>query len=239
MDNPIQTLQGPLWQAAERVPDDLRAEAAQDALDVMAVAAGWKPVAIVGCGYHAPAFVADVRRAADASGLETVEGPLWRETGEASGLPRWYGDSLAKIIGDVRVLFVARQTLTGMPGRALTATEEAALLGYPDCCVSEYHRRRRLYHLVMVRAIRRQTEGDQERARRLAESQVILTPRSERERRQLARATRSIFLSFASFAICGTCEAEADSPARQLSERYRRLIADAELERLASLVDPA
>jgi hypothetical protein len=239
MNNPVQNLREPLYGAAAAVSADLRAEAAQDALDVLAVAAGWKPVAIVGCGFEAPDFLADVRKAARAAGLETSEGSLWRETGEARGLPSWYTDSLAAIFAEVGVLFVSKRSLDDVPGRLLTAAQEAELLGYPACCVVEYHRRRRLYHLLAIRAIRRQAAGDVTQMRRLADSQVMLTPRSPRERRQLARALRAVFLPYASVAICEICQAEEGSPARKLSERYRRLIAEAGLERLARLVDPA
>jgi hypothetical protein len=239
MDNPIQSLRESLYAAVGAVAGDLRSDAAQDALDVLAVAAGWKPVAIVGCGYDASGFVEAVRAAARPVGLEVAEGRLWREIGEARGLPPWYADSLAAMITGVRVLFVGSQSLQDIPGRHLTPLEEAALLGYPTCCVVEYHRRRRLYHLLAIRAIRRQAGWDVERMRQLANSQVMLTPRSQRERRQFARAMRSVFLPYASVAICEICEAEPNSPARKLSERYGGLIAEAGLERLASLVDPA
>jgi hypothetical protein len=239
MDNPLQSLRDSLSAAVCAVAGDLRSDVAQDALDVLAVAAGWKPVAIVGCGYDASGFGEAVRAAARPAGLEVAEGKLWREIGEARGLPPWYADSLAAMIAGVRVLFVGNQSLQDIPGCLLTATEEAALLGYPTCCVVEYHRRRRLYHLLAIRAIRRQAEGDVERMRQLADSQVMLTPRSQRERRQFARALRGIFLPYASVAICEICETEPNSPARKLGERYRGLIAEAGLEGLANLVDPA
>ena len=46
--------------ALRTLPAELTRDAAQDALDVLAVAAGIKPLAVVGCGYTAPAFIEQV-----------------------------------------------------------------------------------------------------------------------------------------------------------------------------------
>jgi hypothetical protein len=215
-----------LVDAVRSAPGHLRHETAQDALDTLATAAGLKPMTIAGVGYDAPDFLARLDDAARGAGLATRIGPLWASAAEPEVV--WYREALQVAANAAPVFFVARERapINETIGRRLDAAEQAAALGYPLCCAREHHRQQRLLHLISLRMIARQAGNDEAQMRRLAEAQVVLTPRSATEARRLAVATSTTFAPFTSIAMCSTCAADPASPARQISARFGELAAD-------------
>lgn len=215
-----------LGAAPAAAPPDLRSMAAEEALEALAVAAGLKPLAILGCGYVAPAFCAAVCAAAAAAGLAVVAGAPWIVNEGGAALPGWYAAAIAEGAATTPIWFIRR---TGHdadippPGARINACEEARQLGYPLCCVRGFHRRRRSFHRLMAHLIRRQAAGDPAAMGRLARAQVMPTPRSDREVRWLALATHFSIAPFTSIALCRRCETDPMAPARRIGARYRAL----------------
>ncbi len=181
----------------------------QDELDVAALRAGRKQVAIV-----APDF-------ADTDGLQVIDGAPWRVADDERGLPSWYVVA-TQAVAPMR--YLSRSAIP-TPGSTVTMAYEAALLGYPYCCVLAFHRRRRLYHLLNARAILRQAAGDEESMIRLASADVVIAPRGLREQRWLQLATWTSFAPMTSIAMCPMCDATEASSARRVAQRYCTLAA--------------
>lgn len=218
--------------AVDGLPANLRAEGAQAALDVLAVAAGLKPLALLGIGDPDGVVANAVSGAAAQAGLSVTTMTPWRVGAGLRGLPSWYRDIVAVRDGAPVIAAVSRPGGAPLPagGSEISVGEEAALLGYPECCVRDFHRKRRLFHIFSLRAISRQAGGDAKAMRRLAGAQIMLAPRSAAERRALALATRTIFAPATSLAMCRICENDVDSAAMRLSARYRALAVDAGAE---------
>jgi hypothetical protein len=214
------------------MPPAQRAEGAQDALDVLAVAAGLKPLALLGVGDADGSVVSTLSDAARKAGLNVIDAAPWRVMEGWRGLPSWYRNLAELQEGASPVWVVSRPDAAPVPagGSEISVGEEAAALGYPECCVRDFHRKRRLFHLFSLRAISRQTAGDTEAMRRLAGAQIMLAPRSAAERRALALATRMDFAPATSVAMCRVCENAADSAAMRLSACHRALAVDAGAE---------
>ncbi len=215
--------------AIEVAPPEARAAAAQDALDVLAVAAGIKPFAAVGWGFDSTAFRVAIAAAAARAGLAAFDGPPWIGESGNSG-QSWYDEALCEDLAATQLLFVgpprSEAALRRLAGSRLGVSEEAGVLGYPLCCVKEFHRRQRLFHLITRRMIGRQAQGDETLKRRLARARAMLTPKTETELKLLLRATRMIFAPFTSIAMCRACEADSGSAARILSARFEALSGD-------------
>jgi len=209
-----------------RTPPGDRALPAQEALDAIAVVAGLKPAAVLGCGYRDDALVAAVAAAPAASGLSIGERRGW--VAEA-GLPPWYAVPLREAATAERLWVVGaaadkqgwRQLMRENPGD----DAESVGLGYPSCCVAEFHRRRLNYHLITIDMLTRQAAGDEGLMRRLARAGVRPTPRGEAEIHALMQATRTVFAPFTSIAMCAACEQAPDSPARRIGAAFQRLAA--------------
>ena len=214
--------------AVDGLPASLQAEGAQEALDVLAVAAGLKPLALLGVGDPDGSVANALSGAATQAGLTVTSMAPWRVDAGLRGLPSWYRDNVS--VRDDAAVIAAVSQPGGAPlpagGSEISVGEGAAALGYPKCCVREFHRKRRLFHIFSLRAISRQAGGDSEAMRRLARAQVMLAPRSAAERRALALATRTVFAPATSLAMCWVCENAADSAAMRLSAGYRALAVD-------------
>ncbi|MSO89943.1 MAG: hypothetical protein EXQ89_08285 [Rhodospirillaceae bacterium] len=222
-------LAGDFAAAIEVAPPEARAAAAQDALDVLAVAAGIKPFAAVGWGIESAAFRVAIAAAARRAGLAAFDGPPWIGESGISGR-RWYDQALREDAAATRILLVgspgSEAALRRLAGSRLGAGEEAGVLGYPQCCVKEFHRRQRLFHLITRRMIGRQAQGDETLLGRLTRARVMLAPKTETELKLLLRATRMVFAPFTSIAMCRACEADSGSAARLISARFESLPGD-------------
>ena len=206
----------------QMAPGD-RAAMWQDSLDLLAVAAGIKHGALIGCGYEGGAWLDLVADLAEASGLCVARGGMpWIIADELAGLPDWYVGPLQESWAEADMLFVARTGAT-LPRHVLRQAEEAELLSYPSCCVAAHHARRRGYYQLMVELIEAHCESETER-RRFAESELPPPLRGESDHRRLAEALDAPALAYVGFDLCPACVALGPrGPAGQIATRYRAL----------------
>ena len=214
--------------AIELGPDDGhdRATAAQEALDILAMMAGLKPVSMLGRGFANTGWIKGALQVAVDQKLHIVEGPYWNAVPAPEGLPEWYLDHTRAAFEGFRAHYVckARATAeevaevcrTGAPSIA----DEARLLGYPECCVEAQYARNRDYHLAWLSILERAAHGDEgEMQRRLADG-APLTPENDDERSRLEAAMKVRTAPFTSVNMCEACASSRDSAALRLSRRY-------------------
>ena len=213
------------FHAAISAAVDDRTVLAQDLIDVAAAAAGLKPSAVVGFGYSLTDAARQVGAAARVAGMVVAECRPWRATCDVENLPAWYADEVAGLYEAVRVLVFAPrpEELRALSASTapLTGLLEATALGYPQCCVDAYHQRRNAYHLLNLRMLSRQTDGNEEAMKRLFRAGVTIAPKDDAEADDLTKVTRTVFAPFTSIAICDACDTNDDSPARRISKRFR------------------
>jgi hypothetical protein len=182
----------------------------QDSLDLLAVASGMKPVALVGCGYETGAWLASVAELARGCGLAVRRGGMpWLVEEELAGLPGWYAGPLHRSWAGADMLAVSEPGSAARFGDApvmLTGEAEAELLSYPVCCVAEHHARRRRLHELMIELIAARCESETER-RRFAASELPPPLRDNSDRNRLLEALRSEPLAYAGFEPCTVCAA--------------------------------
>jgi hypothetical protein len=206
---------------------------AQDLLDVLAVGAGLKPAAVIGFGYAVNDSVDNIIALTATMGMATSMSHPWQAACDAEDLPSWYVDTLARFYGSTPIHIVTatptslNALVTSKP--PISAQQESVTLGYPICCVTEYHRRRKAYHLLTLGMLARQVDGNEVRMRRLVKSGVAMAPKGETETNALLSATQTDFATFTSIAMCDACATEPDSPARRISTQFRQLADQTEL----------
>lgn len=206
-----------------------RIEAAQEALDFLAMAVGLKPVLLLGRGLDATPWLRAVLQLAIDRGFHVVEGPCWEAEIALEGLPGWYAERTAAAISGMRAHYVckaratARAVAAACRGGAPTVDEEARLLGYPPCCVAAHYRRARAWHGAWLAMLTRVAGGDEAAMRRLFDDNVRLEPDTDDESGALEAATTFRRAPFTSVNMCADCETAPDSSAMALAARYRAL----------------
>lgn len=202
-----------------------RAEAAQDALDLLAVAAALKPAAVFGLGGEPSARIRALVAIAWDAGLTVSRGHAWLVEEELKGLEPWFVDALAEQRRAMPAVFIG----AAAPPARLDVQAEAAMLGYPPCCAHAHARRANDLHHYRARRIAAMTE-DAAMRRRLAGAGVEFAARDAREQRLLAEALDVTPVPFTAIVGCGECARQAHAPARRLSARLRDLARTADLE---------
>ncbi len=213
--------------AAETVPLEALAAAIaparddaewQDGLDLLALAAGLKPVAMFGRGAGAIESWDALARRFD---LPTIEAAPWDAAPPKNFFPRWYLDATSARRARQKILLVAREDALLQRARALAAkgrvsvAEEAEILGYPPCCVAEHH--------AAALAHERQT----------AYLVGHANPDDEALRMRLVASGATPYLAppvlapsrWTSVNLCRVCAAGTDGPARGLERAYAALAA--------------
>jgi hypothetical protein len=213
-----------------RVAPDQRATARQDGLDLLAVAVGFKPVAVLGRDFIDDGWLSGAAAIARELGLTVEPGAYWdpaRDDGH--GLSEWYEAAVAARRARQSALYVWRDPALGdrvrqacVRGR-VTVAEEAALLGYPECCVAQHHAQALALERLTVAAIARQAGDDDAQRHRLAAAAVIPMPRSRAEWQQLEAALAIAPEPDTSVNRCVACGADPDGRAGRLGRRYREL----------------
>ena len=201
-------------------------------LDLMAVFTGRKRSALV-----LPADLAGSQWPAIGSILPPHESRIlrhWVVKEEIAGLPDWYAAELRASRQNASVRLVWKPAAATRDVAPTSAAAEADLLSYPRCCVRAYYRRRRLYHRFMVKRVRQFAGTDEVKARDLVAAEVTYAPATAGERTAFAVATAFVLAPFTTLAMCPSCAASADSPARRISAAYQGLAADAGLTDLLS-----
>lgn len=199
----------------------------QDSLDLLAIAACLKSVALIGCGYRTGDWLPAVAELAGGGGLAVRRGGMpWLVREEFAGLPDWYAGPVRAAWRSADMLTVCRPDAAmrfGDEPIMVDGEEEAELLAYPPCCVTDHHARRRIYHELMIDLIAARCESTEER-RRFAQSEAMPSLRDEADRRRLQEALRGEALAFAGFVPCPVCEALGPrGPAGQIDLAMRAL----------------
>ena len=233
-DNASETVLGAstaLRSALARVEGDLRATAWQDGLDMLAVIAGLKPVCIIGRGGRSEVWTEALRAAADRAGLPTIDAVPWDPAPPDDRLPRWYLAATARRRANRHVLYLCGDDAAAGDVAALTAkgrvgaAEEAAVLGYPRCCVAEQHARTLDLEELVAQTTERMAKGDAGRMTRMIEAGATPLPGSRQEWDRYSAAVAIAPAAGTSVNMCGACAVDRESPAQTLSRRYRALAA--------------
>ena len=207
-----------------------RAALAQEMLDLLAVLAGLKPVFLLGRGLDDPRWVDGVLSRARAARLHPIEGPFWDATPFGDAVPAWYAENTLATLAGMRAWYVCRAPAAERAIRRVcdeggrpTIAEEAALLGYPECCVAGHYRRALAYHRAILSVLGRRVGGDEARIQSLLRESDRIEPETEAEKAAFARAAAVVPAPFGSWNMCDACIASAGSPSGRLSIRYRAL----------------
>jgi hypothetical protein len=207
-------------------------DAAQEALDFLAMLAGIKPVFLLGRGHDDPAWIAGVLDIARSQNLHVVEGPFWDAGVGYEALPGWYRDHLRSAFSGRTAWYVCRSRAAAEEAAEIckgtaspTVEQEARLLGYPECCVEAHYARGLAYQKVWLSILARAAAGDEAEMRRLLADGASFDPETEEERCLLEAAMAIRPCRFTSINMCDSCASDDDSPARRLSKRYADLAA--------------
>ncbi len=198
-------------------------------LELAAVADGLKPVAAITLTSHGAPPQSQLFGILAAARLTTIVGHMWSGNDEFAGCSDWYANAAKAHRSDEPILFVSQpchaDLVTGATrlDSGLSVSEEAALLGYPACCVATQRDRSRLFHRLNAVMIERAVGGDLARCQRFVRSGVALTPQDKEERRRLNEALCQMPAPYTSINMCDACAAEPDSPAHHLSQSYKKL----------------
>jgi len=215
------TLAAYLCALADNAPAGLRGEI----LDVIAVGAGCKPVAVV--GYHAAHTdrIAAIGEAARGHGLATMACTAWTTRGELDDVPAWFAETVADTRKRTHLLAISllpdrMHALHGDRAATLAPFTETALLGYPTCCTGYHATWRAAVHRRVAEEIMAAAGGNERRARRMASANWAPTPRPGSAFAELlARPTAA----GTSIIMCPECENVPMSAARRISATHAGL----------------
>lgn len=218
-----------------------RDELAQEILDFLAMAAGLKPVFLLGRGLDSPRWVDCAAGLAAEFGFHVVRGIFWDAT-PFDKFPRWYRDYTVAQFGALRSVYVCSSAETATEinaineaGGRLSMSTEARLLGYPECCVAAHYDSAGRYHQAILSIVKRLAGGDRTQMQALLRSGVPLFPKTPRESANM----EALFLldpaSFGSWNQCQSCAEDDHSPSAKLSEKYRALAETTDVELLRTL----
>ncbi|MEJ0072157.1 MAG: hypothetical protein WDO24_29440 [Pseudomonadota bacterium] len=167
--------------AAAAAPD-AQATAWQDGLDLLAVAAGVKPVCLLGRGAGDADWLDAAGALAGALGLAMLTGACWQPVlADDPPWPDWHRAAVAERDAGQHALYIWRDGAIGARVRHLCAEgrveprDEAALLGYPSCCVAQHHAQANAVERLTVDWVIRLADGDPARQRRLIAAGVVPT----------------------------------------------------------------
>jgi len=202
---------------------------AQEILDFLAMAAGLKPVLLLGRGLDLPQWVAAASGLAAESGFQIVEGPYWDAT-PFGKFPGWYRDYTVSQLAPFKAAYVCSSdetaneiaSINGSGGR-LAMSVEARLLGYPVCCVVAHYDRAVHYHQGIFAILTRLAHGDEAQVKTLLRSGAALAPKTQGEIKNMEAAFDVHPAPFGSWNQCLHCARNDDSPSADLSRKYRVL----------------
>lgn len=205
------------------------AMAPQEMLDFLAMLDGLKPVYLLGRGFDDRNWIKGVEGVAIKKRLNVVHGAYWDAVSEYDGVP----PDMAKVMAEretVRnAIYICKAPGIAKELRQIEQTgrvsieEEAKLLGYPTCCVSDHYGRTAAMTKGVWLMLQRVGENNSDKIKRLIREDVGMTPETDEEKNLLLTATNMVTAPFTSFHMCTKCAEKADGPARTLSKKYEEL----------------
>lgn len=213
-----------------------KAALAQEALDLLAVAEGLKPLAVLCHPSTNRAWARALVPLLNNAPVESMFASYWVAEGEFDDCPKWYTKSVREHRQDQRLRVAYRPrshsiiSFTLAMRHDIPIIAEAKLLGYPLCCVRAHSVRTRLVHQITSTIIARTAGPDPVRMQQIVKSEIRVTPRCDEERRRLSSAASYVAAPYTSINMCGDCQADPSAPARRLSERYAELARETGLE---------
>lgn len=206
------------------------AMAAQEMLDFLAMLDGIKPIYLLGRGFDDPDWIAGVKEIATSMSLKVVKARGWITAEGVSARPAWYSDMHVARDEDETEYFyickapaVAAKVAEVSNRKFVTAREEATLLGYPDCCVADYHEAQRAFDEMFFGLIERAANGDVEEMKRIVRDDDQLSPETPEEEALFRSKFEMHPAPFTSFNMCLSCSNAPASPAKALSIIYGAL----------------
>ena len=206
-----------------------RGVARQVALDVLAVLDGWKPLCLVGRGDEADADA--VCETAAELGLPLHHGTWWEPLPPPGRLPAWYMAATARRRAATRAAFICRDDAALGAARGLcdagrvTPEAEAALLGYPRCCVAQHHRQVLALERLIAERTAQLARGDAARMARMIEHGAEPLPATAGDRQRFQDATKVALAPGTGLAMCDACAGDPSGPAMRWAARYAALAA--------------
>jgi hypothetical protein len=217
---------------AATVALDIQPAAWQDGLDLLAVANGLKPVCLLGRGDGDAGWLDGARALAATLGLTALTGGAWQPILPDAAFPAWYRAATAERDARQSAIYLWRNQTVGARVRLLcaehrvAAADEAALLGYPPCCVAQHHAQAEQFEALTIAWAERMAGGDPARRHRLIAAGTMPTAITAADRERLASATAIAPQPYTSVNRCAVCVADPDGPAARLGRRYRDLARD-------------
>ena len=208
----------------------VRGAAGQEAIDFVAMMAGFKPVYVSGRGFDLEGWHAAVLELAASNGLYVVAGPYWEAERPPTDLPEWFTERVRRGLDEGRAHYVAKARATADEVKALaeggrpTVGQEARLLGFPVCCVEAHYATAAGFERATFEILSRRTDGDEAEMRRLGEAPEPIVPETDEERALLAMAVSVRPARNTSLNMCEKCASDPDSPGAKLSATYGELI---------------
>lgn len=212
---------------SKKLPD---VECAQQRLEILAVNMGIKPVAVLHTGNGDGCYRKDLEKLIRTFSLYVCVGPRWLAPSDLESLPAWYRTGWSMRDEGPDLLYVSRerslaQILCGLGRNSKHSIGgEAELLGYPLCCVEDYHRKVRELHQMNARLIFDYCKGDREKMQRWVRAGVELKPRGEQELAGFLSLVKSHFAPYTSIAMCRDCRRGLSREAECVSENMRKLL---------------
>lgn len=203
------------------------AMASQEMLDFLAMLEGIKPVYLLGRGFDDPDWIVGVYEVAVSTGLKVVKGRGWAAEEDMASAPAWYQElNEADEKGGAEYYYICKAPVVAAKLAKLTSQDfvspdvEAALLGYPACCVAHYHSTKRTFDEMFFGKIERAAKGDIEEMKRIVLDDDQFTADTPAEEELFRSKLEMHVAPFTSFNMCPSCIYDPLSPAKRLSITY-------------------
>lgn len=213
-----------------------RGELVAEIHDFLGVLDGIKPVFLHGRGLAPPDWVEKVLVIAHELDLRVVEGPFWDAT-DYGEFPEWYADHCRAGLLPYHAWYICSdediaesvRTVNAATGY-LSMTEEARLLGYPECCVNAHYERARRYHQGTLAILKRLANGNENKMQKLFAGGAHLVPVTQQEIDDFDAAFDIHEPRFGSWNMCGACASGTSSASGNLSQQYSDVVQKADLK---------
>ena len=201
-----------------------------ECLDFIAMISGLKPVFLLGRGVNSPEWIEGVVSLSQNLKLNVLNGPFWDAT-PYGGLPSWYRKHCQRELAPLQAYYIAsaRDAVEAVSkinnsGGKLGMTEEAHLLGYPNCCVVAHYNRSLRYHRATLSILKRLTDGNEAQMIPLLTGGANFAPATNNEISDFEEAFNIHPATHGSWNMCSSCVSDPNSSSKKLITEYRNLL---------------